>query len=59
MKSNELQIEQRTYLDKLMLSTVGKQWLMDQMFGTYLCSTGAGTNEKYYGSLKSIRDFTK
>lgn len=29
MKSNELQIEQRTYLDKLMLSTVGKQWLMD------------------------------
>lgn len=45
-KSNELQVEQRTYLAKLMLSTVGKQ------FGTYIYSTGAAANEKCYGKFE-------
>lgn len=44
MKSNALQAEQITYFAKLMLSTVGKQWFIDCMFGTYICSTGAATN---------------
>lgn len=52
MKSNALQAEQITYFAKLMLSTVGKQWFIDYMFGTYICSTGAATNIKCYGKFE-------
>lgn len=52
MKSNALQAEQITYFAKLMLSTVGKQWFIDYMFGIYICSTGAATNIKCYGKFE-------
>lgn len=52
MKSNELQAEQITYFAKWMLSTVGKQWFIDCIIGTYICSTGAATNVKCYGKFE-------
>lgn len=42
----------KNYFAKLMLSTLGKQWFIDYMFGTYICSNGAASSEKCYGKFE-------